>query len=108
MPNGDVYPCRRMPIRAGNVLDRPLAEIYRDAPLLRTLRDHDRVSAGCEGCRHRPECRGGLRCLAYAVTGDPFHADPGCWMAASRLRDNRADQAEDLSERRVVCEAVQR
>jgi MoaA/NifB/PqqE/SkfB family radical SAM enzyme len=28
---------------------------------------------------------GGLRCLSYTVTGDPFEADPGCWHAyASR------------------------
>ncbi len=82
-PNGDVYPCRRMPIRVGNVLEQPLAEIYREAPLLRALRVRDRVSAGCEGCRHTSVCRGGLRCLAYALTGDPFRADPGCWRRTS-------------------------
>jgi radical SAM protein with 4Fe4S-binding SPASM domain len=82
-PNGDVYPCRRMPIRVGNLLKTPLAELYRGNPLLGALRDPNRVSVGCEGCPHVALCRGGLRCLAFAVTGDPFQADPGCWLVSA-------------------------
>jgi radical SAM protein with 4Fe4S-binding SPASM domain len=82
--NGDVVPCRRMPIRVGNVLETPLADLYREGPLLQQLRDPDRVARGCERCPHERQCRGGLRCLAYAVTGDPFHADPGCWLARTQ------------------------
>jgi len=81
--NGDVLPCRRMPIRVGNVLETPLTDIYHTNELLRDLRDRDRVPEGCEGCRYLRACGGGLRCLAYAVTGDPFTADPGCWRAAA-------------------------
>jgi radical SAM protein with 4Fe4S-binding SPASM domain len=88
-PNGDVYPCRRLPIRVGNLVETPLAEVHRDSPLLHSLRDRSRVSRGCEGCRHEPVCRGGLRCLAYAVTGDPFQADPGCWLAARTASEKR-------------------
>ncbi len=78
--NGDLLPCRRMPIVVGNVLQMPLAELYQSSPLLRALRDRERISVGCEACAFARLCRGGLRCLAYAVTGDPFHADPGCWL----------------------------
>ena len=39
MPNGDVYPCRRMPIRAGNVFQTSLREIYERSHILRALRD---------------------------------------------------------------------
>jgi radical SAM protein with 4Fe4S-binding SPASM domain len=81
MPDGDVYPCRRMPIRVGNVTETPLAEIYERSGLMRALRDRTRVADGCRGCRHIDLCGGGLRCLAHAVTGDPFTADPGCWHA---------------------------
>jgi radical SAM protein with 4Fe4S-binding SPASM domain len=82
LPQGDLLPCRRLPIRAGNVFDRPLADLYRTSPVLADLRDATRPIAGCEPCALRQWCRGGLRCLAYAVTGDPFRADPGCWRAA--------------------------
>ena len=79
MPNGDVYPCRRLPIRVGNVFEQSLETIYRESPLLAQLREVEWVPAGCEPCGYRRQCRGGLRCLAYAVTGDPFGRDPGCW-----------------------------
>lgn len=28
LPNGDVLPCRRMPVIAGNLFNQPLQEIY--------------------------------------------------------------------------------
>ena len=80
-PNGDVVPCRRMPLRVGNLLETPLAELYERSPLLRALRDPDRASRGCERCAFARLCGGGLRCLSAAVHGDPFVADPGCWLA---------------------------
>jgi len=76
--NGDLYPCRRMPIRVGNLMETPLARLYYDSHLFRALRDRNRVSEGCGGCLYERFCRGGLKCLAYAVTGDPFGGDPGC------------------------------
>ena len=81
LPNGDLYPCRRMPICVGNVMETPLIDLYYESSLFKALRNKDRISAGCETCPFWKECRGGLRCLSYAVTGDPFNADPGCWRA---------------------------
>jgi radical SAM protein with 4Fe4S-binding SPASM domain len=83
LPNGDLLPCRRLPIRVGNVLETPLRELYRDHPTLRALRQPNLNIKGCEPCSFRHTCRGGLRCLAYAVRGDPFTSDPGCWLANS-------------------------
>ncbi|MDP6555066.1 MAG: radical SAM protein [Pirellulaceae bacterium] len=80
-PNGDLYPCRRMPIRAGNLMETPLVELYYENALFRALRDRNHISDGCQGCFYSKLCRGGLKCLSYAVTGDPFRADPGCWHA---------------------------
>jgi radical SAM protein with 4Fe4S-binding SPASM domain len=81
-PNEDLYPCRRMPIRVGNLLETPLVDLYRKSPLFRDLRNREKVSKGCQGCCFSGLCRGGLKCLSYAVTGDPFRADPGCWLAS--------------------------
>jgi radical SAM protein with 4Fe4S-binding SPASM domain len=80
-PNGDLYPCRRMPIRVGNLLETPLLELYNHSTLLRQLRHQ--ISEGCQNCFYATVCRGGLKCLSYAVTGDPFQADPGCWLQDS-------------------------
>lgn len=84
LPNGDVCPCRRMPIVVGNLLETPLAEIYHRNSTLRALRDRDRIGDGCRRCFFAKECRGGLRCLSYALTGSPFEPDPGCWLSDSK------------------------
>ena len=81
--NGDLYPCRRMPIRVGNVMERSLCDLYFHTELFQELRDPDRIAEGCGTCEHATTCGGGLKCLSYALTGDPFKADPGCWLAAS-------------------------
>ncbi len=78
MPNGDLFPCRRMPVKVGNVLDTPLASLYYQSPLLRNLRDTNKTSVGCESCNNLSSCRGGLKCLSYAVYGDAHVKDPGC------------------------------
>lgn len=83
MPDGTLYPCRRMPIAAGNVHRTPLAELY-DGTLLRQLRDPALVASGCEACAYERLCRGGLRCLSYATEKSFTVADPGCWLVAGR------------------------
>ncbi len=84
LANGDLCPCRRMPVVVGNVLRSPLGDLYRSSAVFRQLRDRERVSRGCEKCFYARDCGGGLRCLSHAVYGDAFRADPGCWMAAGR------------------------
>ncbi len=83
MPDGAVVPCRRLPIPVGNLFESSLTKIYFESKLLQDLRDPTCVAKGCESCIHQRVCGGGLRCLAYAVSGDPFRADPGCWLAAA-------------------------
>jgi len=82
-PNGDLYPCRRMPIIIGNLMETPLIELYYKSSLFNTLRDQERISLGCQNCIYLRLCRGGLKCLSYAVTRDPLKADPGCWRAST-------------------------
>ena len=74
---GDVFPSGFLPLKAGNVRERPLGEIYRDSPLFRSLRDPDQLKGRCGACEFRELC-GGSRARAYAVTGDPLAADPLC------------------------------
>lgn len=80
MPDGTLYPCRRLPIHIGNLLDTPLATLY-DSPVLHDLRQPRGVAQGCLACVYERLCRGGLRCLAHASHGATAVADPGCWLA---------------------------
>ena len=77
--NGDVYPCRRMPIKVGNLLEERLSDIYYKNDLLCELRDRDSIDPECKKCFYSKLCGGGLRCLSYALTGNPFQKDPGCF-----------------------------
>ena len=74
---GDVYPSGFLPYRAGNVrLDNPV-HLYRTAPIFRSLRDPGALKGKCGMCPFNVVC-GGSRARAYAMTGDPFAAEPSC------------------------------
>ena len=85
MPNGDLVPCRRMPIILGNLLKDNLEELYQNSLLLKMLRKNNYAYPGCEKCKHWDVCNGGLRCLSYAYYGNPFIADPQCFKIHSTL-----------------------
>ena len=74
---GDVTPSGFLPITVGNIRDTPLAELYRDAPLMRSLRDPSSFVGRCGICEFSQWC-GGSRARAYAWTGDPLESDPLC------------------------------
>ncbi|MGA8043482.1 MAG: TIGR04053 family radical SAM/SPASM domain-containing protein [Terracidiphilus sp.] len=74
---GNVYPSGFLPIHAGNVRETPLAEIYREAPIFKALRDTSRLEGKCGACEYKEIC-GGSRARAYALTGDPLAQEPCC------------------------------
>jgi len=74
---GNVYPSGFLPIHAGNIRETPLAEIYRNAPIFKALRDTKRLEGKCGACEYKEIC-GGSRARAYALTGDPLAAEPCC------------------------------
>lgn len=74
---GDVYPCIAAPLPAGNLRERPLAEIWKSSPVfrwIRGLRQEDFKT--CTPCPHRATCRrtsGGMVVSAGDYTGiDPW------------------------------------
>jgi radical SAM protein len=74
---GNVYPSGFLPIHAGNVKETPLSEIYRNAPIFKSLRDTSKLEGKCGACEYKEIC-GGSRARAYAVTGDPLAQEPCC------------------------------
>jgi radical SAM protein len=84
---GDVYPAGFLPHPLlGNVRQRPLSEIYREAPALRQLRDMDALVGKCGECDFRWAC-GGSRARAYTMTGDPMGTDPFCAYSPERTSE---------------------
>lgn len=74
---GDVYPSGFLPLKAGNVKQQRLADIYRESPLFVNLRDPNNLQGKCGRCEFRELC-GGSRARAWAMTGDVFASDPLC------------------------------
>jgi len=74
---GNVYPSGFLPIHAGNIRETPLADIYRYAPIFKSLRDTSKLEGKCGACEYKEIC-GGSRARAYAVTGDPLAQEPCC------------------------------
>jgi radical SAM protein len=74
---GNVYPSGFLPIHAGNIRETPLSEIYRNAPIFKSLRDTSKLEGKCGVCEYKEIC-GGSRARAYALTGDPLASEPCC------------------------------
>jgi radical SAM protein with 4Fe4S-binding SPASM domain len=74
---GDVQPCGYLPLRVGNVLQKPFGEIWRDAAEFAALRDPGQLKGKCGRCGYRTVCEG-CRARAYAATSDFMSADPDC------------------------------
>ncbi|HVP54593.1 MAG TPA: TIGR04053 family radical SAM/SPASM domain-containing protein [Candidatus Eisenbacteria bacterium] len=74
---GEVYPSGFLPLSGGNVRRQSLADIYRNSPLFRSLRDSKKLEGKCGVCEYREIC-GGSRARSYATTGNLFAEEPCC------------------------------
>ena len=77
MENGDLVPCRRMPIVVGNLLKDDMYKLYKTNSILKELRKNT-IPDDCNDCEHAQMCHGGLKCLTYAIYKDLNHKDIGC------------------------------
>lgn len=74
---GEIYPSGFLPISTGNVRNDSLAEIYKEHPILKLLRNPDRLIGKCGVCEYRTVC-GGSRSRAHAMTGNIMASEPFC------------------------------
>ncbi|HEX9114534.1 MAG TPA: TIGR04053 family radical SAM/SPASM domain-containing protein [Anaerolineae bacterium] len=74
---GEVFPSGYLPVSVGNILEKPLGDIYRESPLFQALRDPSQLKGRCGQCEFNGIC-GGSRSRAYAVTGDVLAEEPFC------------------------------
>lgn len=77
MENGDLVPCRRMPIVVGNLLKDNMYDLYTNNDILKDLQK-DNIPDDCKDCEHASLCKGGLKCLTYAILKDYTKKDVGC------------------------------
>lgn len=82
MSNGEIFPCRRLPISLGNALNDSFFHIWRDSEILKNLRNPNKESRICRKCKYFEKCLGGAKCISYAISKNPFSPDPRCWIAS--------------------------
>lgn len=75
LPDGTVYPCRRLPIEIGNVRTESLSTLLKKAEETVCLK------SPCPSCEFGSTCAGGSRCIAFATFGNHSMPDPGCWIS---------------------------
>jgi radical SAM protein with 4Fe4S-binding SPASM domain len=86
LPNGEIYPCRRLPLLVGNVLEQSFHSIYFENERMLQLRQGE-VAEGCEKCSFHPLCKGGAKCISFATTGNFSAGDPACkYLSANILK----------------------
>ncbi|MFH1338744.1 MAG: radical SAM protein [Candidatus Omnitrophota bacterium] len=83
--NGDVVPCRRLPIRLGNALEEDLIRIFYTSDRLRQLRNLNNASALCLDCSCFESCLSGARCISHAYFDKISVPDPQCWKLFKKL-----------------------
>jgi len=85
LPNGDVYPCRRLPIFSGNLKNSSLKEIYYFSKVFRKLRNLNQINKVCHQCPFFEICLGGGKCQAFGYFGKIEAPDPHCWRIFKNL-----------------------
>lgn len=78
MHDGTIFPCRRLPIPIGNILDDGLFKPWYDSDVLWSIRETNNLKGKCGSCELVPICRG-CRAMAHWVSGDYLEEDPHCW-----------------------------
>ena len=74
---GEICPAGFLPLVLGNVRRDRLAEIYRDAPVFKSLHDPTEFEGRCGVCQYHALC-GGSRARAFEATGNALASDPFC------------------------------
>ena len=85
----------------GNVRETPFSEIWEKSadPLLRGLRDRLPLLKGrCANCRWKQACGGNLRVRAEEFFGDPWMADPACYLTNKEISKEITEQVEAMED----------
>jgi radical SAM protein with 4Fe4S-binding SPASM domain len=85
LPNGHVYPCRRLPILVGELKKESLRDVYLKSDTLEEVREEKNINSECRRCPFFNECLGGAKCISYAYWGRLGGGDPQCWRRFDKL-----------------------
>ncbi len=87
MPNGDIYPCRRLPIKLGNIKKDTMKDVYFGSEKLADLRNLNNAHIFCKKCSNFDLCFGGAPCVKYCYAGKLFVPDVQCYKYYKKLEN---------------------
>lgn len=88
LPNGDVLPCRRLPIKIGNIFESSFEEIFY-CDKMKEIRAIDNTPKFCrDNCPQINNCFGGAKCVTYAFSGRLDIPDVQCPRAYPTFNKN--------------------
>jgi len=76
LPDGEIYPCRRLPISLGNLFQTSFDDIFLLNPLLRKIRRRDYFEE-CGKCKHFLHCKG-CPAVEFGISKNPFSKQKNC------------------------------
>jgi radical SAM protein with 4Fe4S-binding SPASM domain len=76
LPTGDVYACRRMESKVGNVAEDNLYDLW-VSDKMNAYRQYDKFEK-CAKCNLLSVCRG-CPAVTYGYTHNMYSPDPQCW-----------------------------
>ena len=76
LPNGDLYACRRMESKVGNIFEKSIYDVWvsKEMNEYRKYNDFEK----CSKCELLRFCRG-CPAVAYGITHNMYTPDPQCW-----------------------------
>jgi len=77
LADGTLLPCRRLPLSLGNLTTEHIDAVTNNNKIIQKLSE-ERLAPECEKCRYKNNCKGGAKCLTYAVTGKLIGKDINC------------------------------
>lgn len=79
LADGTLLPCRRLPIPMGNVLKTSILSLYKTSHLVKELQKKE-IPKECNKCLKAEMCRGGAKCLSYALHKEYNRKDENCYI----------------------------
>ncbi|NOQ24212.1 MAG: radical SAM protein [Bacteroidales bacterium] len=77
--DGDILPCRRLPIKIGNIKEDTLRAVWFNSELLNNVRSTEKLKGKCKTCNNIKACFG-CPAISYAVYQDYLEQDYQCWI----------------------------
>lgn len=77
LADATLLPCRRLPLELGNLKSDSMINLYNKSKIIKDLLKEE-IPKECNNCLKKNKCRGGAKCLTYALNNTYKKKDVNC------------------------------